>query len=802
MNPVTVPHELSPSAHDRTPQSPEPHAQEPDAAARPAPPGRTTRRRFLGYVVGSAGLVVAADLGLGASPAAALPLPSVPQIPEIYDLNDFLTHCALPTSNLIAIEIDEKGDATFALPRMEVGQGITTSTAMIIAEELDLPLERVNVTLAPARPELLFNQLTGGSNTTISTYTPIRVAAAVARKSLLDAAAILLGAQVSSLTTKGGAIFDSLGSSVTYGQAAAKAASPTTKEVEVDLDDAPKRSVVGTPQRRIDAVDAVTGRKKFAMDLDVPDALPAMVCRAPDLNGKPKSVRNAAEVKAMPGVTHVGVVPTGVAVRARTFGQCIDAVRALDVEWSEGTVPGKKADDILAELKAAELPLAVPALGATTVEGSFTFHFRSGSALEPNCAIADVRKDSAEIWSGLKSPIDAQSKIAKVLGLPQGKVKVNVVTGGGSFGRKLFSDGAIEAAEISKAFGVPVKLMWHRADEPRQGRVHPMSTSRVRATVLGESIATFEQRHTSVTCDFTHGLGERLTAEVAALPTGLANLGFSETIFLLTQEIPYNFGVTTQLLNETNYDFTRFNTSSVRNIYSPDVRVANELIVDQLANRLKKDPVAFRRQYTKSGVVRRVLDRAAELGEWGKSMPAGTAQGVAIHKEYKGATAVVVELDCRPATVNRKVRDAVTGPRVTKATIVVDCGLAINPLGIEAQMMGGFSDGMSQVLTYGNHLVDGHFLEASWDNSAYTRQWNTPLEFVCEVMESDSTEPGGIGEAGVAASAAAVACAYARATGKMPTEFPINFRDPLHFEPKSFVPPVPASPTNGLDFVS
>ena len=803
---MTVPPEVSPSAHDLTPQqsSPGPDLAGPalpDTALPTPTQARTSRRRFLGYVIGSAGLVVAADLGLGASPAAAGPLVSPPQIPEIYDLNDFLTHCALPTSNLIAIEIDADGNANFALPRMEVGQGITTSTAMIIAEELDLPLEKVNVTLAPARPELLFNQLTGGSNTTISTYTPIRVAAAVARKALLDAAAILLGAQVSSLTTKGGQIFDSLGSSVTYGQAAAEAASPTTREVEVEVDDEPKRTVVGTPQRRIDAVDAVTGRKQFAMDLDVPGALPTMVCRAPELNGKPRSVRNAAAVRAMPGVTHVEAISTGVAVRARTFGQCIDAVRALDVEWSAGTVSGKDADDILAELKAAELPLLAPALGATTVEGSFTFHFRSGSALEPNCAVADVKADSATIWGGLKSPIDAQSKVAKKLGLPQDKVTVNVVQGGGSFGRKLFSDAAIEAAEASKAFGAAVKLMWPRADEPRQGRVHPMSTSRVRATVLLDSVLTFEQRHTSVTCDFTHGLGERLTAEVAALPTGLANLGFSESIFLLTQEVPYNFGVVTQLLNETNFDFTRFNTSSVRNIYSPDVRVANELIVDQLAAKLRKDPYEFRRQYTKSSVVRRVLERAAELGEWGKKMPAGTAQGIAIHKEYKGATAVVVELDCRPETVNREIRDAVTGPRVTKATLVVDCGLAINPLGIEAQMMGGFSDGMSQVLTYSNHLTDGRFLEASWDNSAYTRQWNTPFEFVCEVMESDSTEPGGIGEAGVAASAAAVACAYARATGEMPTEFPINFRDPLHFEPKSFVPPVPEAPTNGLDLV-
>lgn len=768
--------------------------------ARGQQPAHISRRSFVGYVVGGASLVVVADLTVGASPAQAIPIPSVPQVPELYDLNDFLVHCATPTSSLIAIHVDDQGDAHFALPRMEVGQGITTAIAMVIADELDLPVERVHVTLAPARPELLWNQLTGGSNTMISMFTPVRVAAAVARKALLEAAAIQLGALVTTLTVKGGVITDLLGNSLTFGDVAAKAAAPTTKRMRVRLKAAAERTVVGTPRNRIDALDAVTGRKQFAMDLDVPGALPTMVCRAPELNGTAESIRNKAAVAAMPGVTHVEIIPTGVAVRARTFGQCIDAVRALDVEWSAGTVSGKSSADIVKELRAAQLPLAVPKLGAQSVEGDFVFHFRSGSALEPNCAVADVRDGEATIWGGLKSPIDTQSKVAKALGLPQRKVTVNVVQGGGSFGRKLFSDAALEAAYASRAFGVPVKLMWHRADEPRQGRVHPMATSRIRATVLAGTVISFEQRHTSVPTDFRHGLGERLTAEVAALPTGLGNLGFSETVFLLTQELPYNFGVITQLLNEPRPAPDRFNTSSVRNIYSPDVACANELIVDQLAKRLNRDPVAFRRAHAKSRVVKRVLDRAAELGEWGKQMPAGTAQGIAIHKEYKGATAVLVELDCRPETVNRRIRDAVTGPRVTRATVVVDAGLAINPRGIEAQMLGGFMDGMGQALTYSNHLVDGRFLEASWDNSAYPRQWNTPFDFTCEVLDSDSPEPGGVGEAGVAASMAAVACAYARAMGRMPTEFPINFHDPLHFEPKSFVPSVPESPVNGLDF--
>jgi isoquinoline 1-oxidoreductase beta subunit len=346
--------------------------------------------------------------------------------------------------------------------------------------------------------------------------------------------------------------------------------------------------------------------------------------------------------------------------------------------------------------------------------------------------------------------------------------------------------------------GVPVKLMWHRADEPRQGRLHPMVTSRIRATILAGQVLSFEQRNTSVVTDFSHGLGEMITSQLDELPSGLGGLGFSETIWLLTQELPYNFGVVTQLLNETD---DRFNTGSMRNIYSPDTRVANELVIDILARKLKLDPLEFRLRFLRNKRVRKVLEKVAEEGHWGRTMPEGTAQGIAIHKEYKGATACLVEIDCRPETVNRKVPHAVTGPRVTKGVFAVDAGLVINPRGLAAQMEGGFMDGMALTLTSSVHLRDGAILEASWDNYFYTRQWNVPPEFEVHVMPSEGGQPGGAGEAGVAASAAAVACAYARATGTVPRRFPIN-HDTLSFTPYPQVPPVPAPPADGLDLTS
>lgn len=376
-------------------------------------------------------------------------------------------------------------------------------------------------------------------------------------------------------------------------------------------------------------------------------------------------------------------------------------------------------------------------------------------------------------------------------------MKVNVITGGGSFGHKLFGDPAIEAAQASKAFGKPVRLMCHRAYEPRQGRLHPMATSRIRATVLAGNVLTYEQRHTSVDTSVRHGLGEMITSVATKLPPGLGNLAVAEIAFALSQELSYNFGVVDQTLTETDQ---RFNTGSMRNIYSPDVRCASELVVDMLADTMGRDPLSFRLEFLRNEKARGVLRKVAEVGGWGRKMPTGTAQGIAIHKEYKGASACLVEIDCRPETVNRKVRDGVTGPRVTKAVIALDAGLVINPRGLEAQLMGGYSDGLALALTSSLHLKDGHFLEASWDNYSYTHQWNVPTDFTAIAMPSNGDQPGGVGEAGVACSVAAVACAYARATGKVPTRFPINHDDPIDFEVKSFVPPVPESPTDGLSW--
>ncbi|MGQ0629640.1 MAG: molybdopterin cofactor-binding domain-containing protein [Sporichthyaceae bacterium] len=772
----------------------------------------TSRRHFLGYVLAGATLAVTADLSVAgtsadtAHAAGATPLPSNPLFGDAYDFLDTMRDVANETHHLLKIEVKSDGTAHFDMPRQEVGQGLTTSIAQMIGDELDLPFDQVVITLADARPELIHNQLTGGSTAVYSLFLPVKIMAATARTALSQAAAQMWGVDLQHVSTRQGAVFGPDGQMATYASLAERAASVVTKTLRVELKSTPG-NLVGKSIGRVDARDIVTGSKKFTMDLAVPNALPTMICRAPTFNGKVLGVRNLEQVRRMPGVTDVGQISSGVAVRARTFGQCIDAVRALKVDWGAGTKDNDDNASIARQVAAAQLPMTKAEPLAEVVEQTYTFQCRSGSPMETNCAIADVRADRAEVWSVLKVPIVTLQRIALMLDMPAENVTVHCVTGGGSFGRHLFSDAAYEAVEASKLFGKPVRLMWHRADDNRHGRMHPIAVCHVAASVVGKTVTNFQVRHASAAMDVTHGLGEIFSGAAAAQDQrfgfsgnkAVGNYSVSAGFFNLITVVPYDFGPTDMLLNET-FNFDDFPTSAVRNVWAPDLVTARELLIEKLAAKMDLDGYEFRRSFLKTDGFRKVLDVAAEAADWGRKMPAGTAQAITTHQDFKAFTACVMELDARPSMVNRKIRDAYTGPRVTKAVVVVDVGNPINPRAVAAQMMGGMIDGIAQALTASCHIENGLPVEASWDNYRYTRQWNTPPEFRCIVMPKSREIPGGVGELGVAGAQACAAVAYARATKTDPTEFPVNFREPLGFAVKSRIPPIPQSPVNGRRF--
>jgi isoquinoline 1-oxidoreductase beta subunit len=331
-----------------------------------------------------------------------------------------------------------------------------------------------------------------------------------------------------------------------------------------------------------------------------------------------------------------------------------------------------------------------------------------------------------------------------------------------------------------------------------------MARARVRATYDTSTgqVTSFNHAHTGVSCDFTQGLGDAITANVAAVP-GVNFATFSEGVFILTANVPYNFGEVAQELNEI-YNYDTFHTSSVRNVYSPNVCTTVELIADALGAKLGLDPLAFRQKFVRNPRMLAVLNKVAEIGGWTTDLPAGVAQGIGVHHEYKGFAAVLAQVDARPQTINRKIKNAFSGPRVMKMACAIDVGTPINVTGVEAMMMGGMMDGIAQALTYSLHLDPSHggrFLEASWDNAYYTRQLNVPPEMIFYVMPPNGNPPGGMGEFACGVSMAAVACAYSRAVGTLATEFPVNFHEPLWFTPFPFDPQIPQSPTNGLRYL-
>ena len=267
--------------------------------------------------------MAAADLR--AAPPASASVATVQPV-DFFDLTDLLTDAADLTASLITVTVNPDGTASFALPRAEVGQGITTAVAMVLADELELPLDQVDIVLSDARPELEFNQLTGGSNSMHALYDQVRVAAATARGQLARTAAEQLETPLRKLTLKDGVVTAADGRSLSCGSLTRAAAAVRTRAVLAQPKPASQQTLVGTPQPRIDATEIVTGTKRFAMDLDVPGALPTMVCRPPTINGTALAVLNDAQVMAMDGVTDIAIiphtqfVPGGVAVRATTSG--------------------------------------------------------------------------------------------------------------------------------------------------------------------------------------------------------------------------------------------------------------------------------------------------------------------------------------------------------------------------------------------------------------------------------------------------------------------------------------------------
>jgi isoquinoline 1-oxidoreductase subunit beta len=720
--------------------------------------GPLTRRRFLTYVVAAPVLTVAASSVIAPGTAHAF-VPSPPQPGDLVDLGDVILAVTKQNQDLFVLEVTPENRVVFRVPRAEVGQGITTAAAIMVAEEIDARLVDVDVPLEDARQDLGTAQSTGGSSSVRSLWDPVRSIAAEARARLVTAAAERWNLPADSLTTRDTAVWAPDGRSATYGSLTEAAAEVDEPAVSTDPKPASQYRLIGTATTRIDARSIVTGAAKYALDVDVEGALPTVVIRPPTLKGKVQSY-DASEALQMTGVVAVTELPTGVAVTAKTFHQALKALSAVDVSWGSGTVDGVSDEDIESRLTAAIPPMTPAPPPTQKLDATFSFAFVNHAPMEVGSAVADVQSDSATVWVASKSPTGAQSAVADAIGLSTDQVTLHVVRAGGSFGRRIYHEPAVEAARVSKAIGKPVKLMWTRNDDMRHGRVRPRSHHQLRAVykagdVLSDGeVLSYEHRASCVELDLGSGTGQAL------IDAGYVSPTIGSAFFNISQVCPYNFGVVTESLNEVSYDMP---TATWRSVYSAQARTAEEILVDEIAKALGKNPIAMRRTFLKTDKARAVLDKVAKEGNWGRAMSSGTAQGVALHAEYRSIAACLVEINCNGAK-----------PRVTKAVMALDVGRQINPSGVRAQAMGSLIDGISTVLLAGNHLDNGAFREGSFSDFTYARQADAPL--TCEVhLVGGTGEPGGVGELCVPAAAAAVANAYARATGKKPRNFPINF---------------------------
>ena len=730
-----------------------------DPAGAPEPLG-TTRREFLKFVVaGSSTLVVGGAFFTLEEARAQVGLPD---FSDIFDLGDFLILADQP-SNLSApmtLEITPHNRVRFELPRLDKGQGTITAMAMLVADELDADYARTDAVLSDARADRPYS-ITGSSSAVRAMWEPVRMLAAGARARLVTAAAQRWGVDASTLTTRKSMVFSSDGRRANYGELSAEAAGVLVPLVSTAPKDVSQYEIVGTPTTRKNAREIVTGAQRYALDFEVPGAAHAVVARPPDIKGTVASF-DATTALAMPGVIGVTQIPSGIAVAARTFQEAFDARDALNITWNPGPLAGFSDADIRANLVSGALP-PVPAVpGTTTINASFDYPYIAHATLETMTAVAHVQGNAAEVWYASQTPSYAVSEIAAATGIPAANITLHVPFCGGSFGRHLFSEASTEAALISQALGVPIKLMWTRNDDMRHGRFRPMAHHDLQASWLAETMLSYQHNVSAAELDVDHGLGDAISAAGFAVTPALVQ----QSAFHTTVSVPYAFGTATQQLLEQPFEVP---TCSWRSIYSGYTMAANEIFVDEIARARGADEVQFRLDHLQSDAaincLNQVVDMAAAAGTpWGGALPAGHAQGVAIHVEYRSACAYLVQIDTTGVE-----------PRLTHAFAAVDTGVPINPLGLQAQLQGVLVDAWTAMIRAGNHLVNGRIVEGSYGDFLWARMNHAPPTTEVFVFPAGTTseEPGGAGELGFPPAAAASVNAYARATGSVPRQFPI-----------------------------
>ena len=635
------------------------------------------------------------------------------------------------------VHIARDGAVTVVVDRSEMGQGVTTSLAMLVAEELEIDLHRVQVEFAPAAPEyvnpLLGEQMTGGSTSVRAGWNTMRQAGAAAREMLIGAAAKTWGVKRNSCQAEQGQVVHlPSGRRLDFAQLLEAAASLRPPSKTAALKDPGDFRLIGRSLPRLEVPDLVTGRAQFSIDVALPGMLYAVVARCPVFGGHVARYDAAAASRAS-GVHAVLQIESGIAVAADSVSAALQARELLQVEWDAGRNATLDSAQIRGRLLAAlerrgkvvrDEGDATRTLKRSTqvVEAVYETPYLAHATMEPMNCVAYVHPDGCDIWAGTQAQEGAQTSATWITGLPRSQVRVHTTYLGGGFGRRLEQDFIAEAVQISKATGRPVQALWTRSDDMRHDVYRPAGATSFKAALDsgGRPIAWLQRV-----------AGPSLALDGVDVPYAIPHL--REVHIEEDPGIP---------------------TGAWRSVGASQNAFAIECFVDELAWQAQRDPMALRGALlAKSPRHRAVLELAAERAGWGTALPQRHGRGIAVYYSFGSWVAQVAEVSV----------SSDGAIRVHRVVCAIDCGSTVNPDTIAAQMEGGIIFGLSAAL-YGEITIrDGAAEQASFEDYPILTLRDSP-EIEVHIVSSRRA-PGGVGEPGVPPIAPAVANAVFAATG-------------------------------------